>query len=1050
MIGVVTTQTRDNGPTLEGRFKIGKIIGRGPSGVVYAGTDTQTGQPCAVKRLHAHFYVKDVLARVKKDALAAAALGHPAILAPYHIGTEMTGTLFLVCRFVQGESLATRLQRGPLSFTATLAILDPLCAALQMAHDSGIAHGGITPTNIISVSSGRVVLTDFGMCHLRGTPKIKWGGAVGYAAPETLQDGAALCSPRGDVFALGALVYECLTGQRMFTSTSVAAFVASVQNPPRLGAAQARYEHLDAVLEMACAPQPDDRFATAAALWRALQASLLDGSEEGSSASQGGQGEASESPETAPPQAAEPVAAAAPAAPSSPPAGGFDEGSFADLKLDDDLVNGTDPMGMPPTSRPPKRSTAKPGTLPTPASLAQSTAKPVSATEAAAPAAQAKKGEKPAPLPGARTAVRSIDVPIGESSADLHPVSLPPPPAVSAPLREAPRNLEPMRAARSGPTAKPTAARSQEGVPANLHNIPASGRTLRPISALPSATAPANELTPPPDLSIDIDLDAEAKPAAASDAAEPVAAKPAARVPQHSPVPLPPAPERTSESRPVASPEVSASPPPPKAEPAAAAAPAVHSAPAPAAAPALASAAPATPAAAMAEPKASSAVSDAPSGRAKSPAAAAPVPSEVPTMPMPVVPPPKPVAAAAPPVPVAAKPVQAPASLPQKPLPGVIGGSAGGSRKSAEASDPAAHPVPHPPTLEGTAALAAAAAAGLRSDQSLAGISDSTLKVAGRSTSGTWRNTWQPMFWASIGGAVVGVVMLTMQAWQNSGGRGSGSGLLSGPRFDEEAVLQLAQRELTAKNHQAALGAAELILRRSPDNPRAKRIAEQAIEVMGTSALYGGFLRAADRRDADSAAALYAEIPADSSFRAGAWEPFPQVRSQFMSRHLAVASAAQTAGSCDLATQQVEQIGRVADNDRDTDLQQARQLLARCQSGDSGEGDGASSRTASTAGSAKENKRSKEKEKEKEAAGLRDPFGEPKASKPAKVAKKPETGLADPWASGEEKPRKSKKKKGGDATADALGLSPAKSGASKNSGKNPSTMPGALRNPFGP
>ena len=118
----------------------------------------------------------------------------------------MTGTLFLVCRFVQGESLAMRLHRGPLSFTATLAILDPLCAALQMAHDSGIAHGGITPANVISVTSGRVVLTDFGMCHLRGTPKIKWGGAVGYAAPETLQDGAALCSPRGDVFALGALV----------------------------------------------------------------------------------------------------------------------------------------------------------------------------------------------------------------------------------------------------------------------------------------------------------------------------------------------------------------------------------------------------------------------------------------------------------------------------------------------------------------------------------------------------------------------------------------------------------------------------------------------------------------------------------------------------------------------------------------------------------------------------------------------------------------------------------------------------------------------------
>ncbi len=1016
MISVVTTQTRDTGPTLEGRFKIGKIIGRGPSGVVYAGTDIQTGQPCAVKRLHAHFYVKDVLARVKKDALAAAALGHPAILAPYHIGTEMTGTLFLVCRFVQGESLATRLQRGPLSFTATLAILDPLCAALQMAHDAGIAHGGVTPANIISVSSARVVLTDFGMCHLRGTPKIKWGGSVGYAAPETLQDGAALCSPRGDVFALGALVYECLTGQRMFTSTSVAAFVASVQNPPRLGAVLPRYEHLDAVLEMACAPQPDDRFATAAALWRALQASLLDGNEEGSSTSTGGEAAASE--------AAAPAASAAQETQPAPVVAPVDEQSFADLKLDDELGSGTDPMGLPPSSRPPKRSTAKPGTLPTPASLQLGSAKPLLGSEPAAGLSTAKGGEPAAPLPGIRSAVRAIDLPIGESSADLHPVSLPPPPAVTTPLREAPRNLEPMRASRSGPTSKAAAPRAQDAVPAALQNIPASGRTLRPISAMPAPSADSAEPTPPPELSLDIDVlaaDAAARPAPAP---EPVAVKPAPRALQHSPVPLPPAPERTSEN--------SALPAASQGSVAAAAANpvAAHSPPATVTPAAVVPTSAPTPAP---EPAAATT-----SGRAAAPHG----PSDVTTRPMPVVPPPKPVAAA--PVPVVTKPVQAPAVLSQKPLPGVIGGN---GRKSADSSDPATTPV-SAPHLEGTAALAAAAAAGLRSDQNLTGISDSTLKVAGRSSSGTWRSTWQPMFWASIGGAVVGVAMLTMQAWQNSSGRsGAGAALLNGPRFDEEAVLQLAQRELAAKNHQAALGAAELILRRSPEHPRAKRIAEQAAEVMGTSALYGGFLRAADRRDADVAAALYGEIPSESSFRAGAWEPFPQVRSQFMSRHVALASAAQAAGSCDVATQQVELIGRVADNDRDSDLQQARQLLARCQSEDGGS-DGASTRTASSSGSSKESKRSKEKEKEKDSGALRDPFDAGKASKPAKVAKKTDAGQTDPWATGEEKPRKAKKKKSGDTAAEALGIAPDKSSGSKAGSKT--TMPGALRNPFGP
>lgn len=394
--------------------------------------------------------------------------------------------------------------------------------------------------------------------------------------------------------------------------------------------------------------------------------------------------------------------------------------------------------------------------------------------------------------------------------------------------------------------------------------------------------------------------------------------------------------------------------------------------------------------------------------------------------------------------PATVKPV-APAALPKKHLPGVIGA---GGRKAVEASDPAVQPVTTKPLLEGTAAMAAAAAMD-HSNPQLAGISDSTLKVAGRSHSGTWRRTWQPMFWASIGGAVVGVIMLSMQALQSHGPHDGLSAL--GPRFDEEAVLQLAQRELGAKNYQAALGAAELVLRRAPENPRAKRIAEQAGEIMGQSALYGGFLRAADRREADTAAALYSEIPGESSFRAGAWEPFPQVRSQFMSRHLALASAAQNIGACDVVNQQLELIRHVADNDRDSDLQQARQLVTRCQEG-GGASDAATTATRpAVAAAPKEGKRPKEPKEGKDGVELRDPFGGGKAAsaKASKPAKKAATGLADPWGGDEEKPRKAKKKKGGDPAAEALGIAPAKPAGGKSSGGK-APLPGALRNPFGP
>src|SRR5688572_9943704 len=239
----VANPSQDSGPILDKRFKLGKIIGRGPSGVIYAATDIQTNQPCAVKRLHAHFYNKQVLQRVQTDALAAAKLGHPSVLSPYHVAFEQSGSIYLVTHFVQGESLLTRLHRGPLSLTAALTLFDPLAAALQASHEAGLFHGSITPTNILCVSnSQRVLLTDFGMCHLRGTPKIKWGGAMGYASPETFEEGAELCSARGDVFALGALVFECLTGQRMFSSTSLATFLASVATPPRLGSLLPMYE----------------------------------------------------------------------------------------------------------------------------------------------------------------------------------------------------------------------------------------------------------------------------------------------------------------------------------------------------------------------------------------------------------------------------------------------------------------------------------------------------------------------------------------------------------------------------------------------------------------------------------------------------------------------------------------------------------------------------------------------------------------------------------------------------------------------------------------
>jgi hypothetical protein len=145
-------------------------------------------------------------------------------------------------------------------------------------------------------------------------------------------------------------------------------------------------------------------------------------------------------------------------------------------------------------------------------------------------------------------------------------------------------------------------------------------------------------------------------------------------------------------------------------------------------------------------------------------------------------------------------------------------------------------------------------------------------------------------------------------------------------------MLQHAQNELAQRSYAMALSYAELLLRMQPQHAQARAIAEQASEMMRSSAIYGGFLRAADRSLAPVAAALYRELPTGSSFRAQAWEPFPQVRNEFTRSRLAIAEAASESGMCDEIRTQVDRLHWVADSEGDPALQQGQRLLGKCRS----------------------------------------------------------------------------------------------------------------------
>lgn len=262
-----------------GRYRLERPLGRGPSGVVYSATDLETGRPCALKRLHAQFYDEAALTELQRDALLQLQLAHPAIVAPQATGFDEDGGFFLVMELVEGEPLRARLQRGPLSPRETLEVLTPLCAALEAAHGVGLHHGDLSPANVLCPPGGAARLCDFGMHRLGAAADARWSGPPGYVPPEVYRGEAPTASAAGDVFALGAILFECLTGERLFAAPSPSAvmFKICVAPLPVLPATvQGDRDRLEALIAMACSKDPAGRFEHAGALLRALRVVLVE------------------------------------------------------------------------------------------------------------------------------------------------------------------------------------------------------------------------------------------------------------------------------------------------------------------------------------------------------------------------------------------------------------------------------------------------------------------------------------------------------------------------------------------------------------------------------------------------------------------------------------------------------------------------------------------------------------------------------------------------------------------------------------------------------